>query len=61
MSATGADGSSDADVDRLLTGLTRFLLLHSAEGAFELRETVGPSVVLTGRMPKSWQSPKGPC
>ena len=30
----------DADVDRLLSGLTRFLLRHSAEGAFELRDTV---------------------
>jgi uncharacterized membrane protein YjjP (DUF1212 family) len=29
-----------ADVDRLLTRLTRFLLRHSAEGAFELRDTV---------------------
>jgi uncharacterized membrane protein YjjP (DUF1212 family) len=40
MSATRADRSFDADVDRLLSGLTRFLLLHSAEGAFELRDTV---------------------
>jgi uncharacterized membrane protein YjjP (DUF1212 family) len=31
---------ADEDVDRLLSGLTRFLLLHSAEGAFELRDTV---------------------
>ena len=31
---------ADDDVDRLLSGLTRFLLLHSAEGAFELRDTV---------------------
>jgi uncharacterized membrane protein YjjP (DUF1212 family) len=40
MSAGGADASPDADVDRLLSGLTRFLLFHSAEGAFELRDTV---------------------
>jgi uncharacterized membrane protein YjjP (DUF1212 family) len=40
MTAAGADSSLDADVDRLLSGLTRFLLLHSAEGAFELRDTV---------------------
>ena len=41
MTATGkADGSADQEVDRLLSGLTRFLLLHSAEGAFELRDTV---------------------
>ena len=39
MTAAGAD-SPDVDVDRLLSGLTRFLLLHSAEGAFELRDTV---------------------
>jgi hypothetical protein len=39
MTAAGADGSPDADVDRLLSGLTRFLLFHSAEGAFELRDT----------------------
>jgi uncharacterized membrane protein YjjP (DUF1212 family) len=32
--------SCSGDVDRLLSGLTRFLLLHSAEGAFELRDTV---------------------
>jgi uncharacterized membrane protein YjjP (DUF1212 family) len=30
----------DTDVDRLLSSLTRFLLRHSAEGAFELRQTV---------------------
>jgi uncharacterized membrane protein YjjP (DUF1212 family) len=35
-----AGGSLDEDVDQLLSGLTRFLLLHSAEGAFELRDTV---------------------
>src|SRR5580704_13909029 len=40
MPAAGADGSPYADVDRLLSGLTRFLLFHSAEGAFELRDTV---------------------
>lgn len=40
MTAAGADRSLDADVDGLLSGLTRFLLLHSAEGAFELRDTV---------------------
>ncbi len=41
MTSTGADSSLDMDdVDRLLSGLTRFLLLHSAEGAFELRDTV---------------------
>ena len=40
MTAAGADTSLDSDVDRLLSGLTRFLLLHSAEGAFELRDTV---------------------
>jgi uncharacterized membrane protein YjjP (DUF1212 family) len=34
------DASADPQVDRLLSGLTRFLLLHSAEGAFELRDTV---------------------
>jgi uncharacterized membrane protein YjjP (DUF1212 family) len=33
-------GDSDADVDGLLSSLTRFLLMHSAEGAFELRDTV---------------------
>jgi uncharacterized membrane protein YjjP (DUF1212 family) len=32
--------SPDEDVDRLLSDLTQFLLLHSAEGAFELRDTV---------------------
>jgi uncharacterized membrane protein YjjP (DUF1212 family) len=31
---------SNGEVDRLLFGLTRFLLRHSAEGAFELRATV---------------------
>jgi hypothetical protein len=41
MTGTRADSSLDADdVGRLLSGLTRFLLLHSAEGAFELRDTV---------------------
>jgi uncharacterized membrane protein YjjP (DUF1212 family) len=35
-----AGPGADDDVDRLLSGLTRFLLLHSAEGAFELRDTV---------------------
>ena len=40
MSAGGSDRGPDADVDRLLSGLTRFLLFHSAEGAFELRDTV---------------------
>jgi hypothetical protein len=40
MTAAEADSSVDADVDTLLSGLTRFLLLHSAEGAFELRDTV---------------------
>ena len=41
MTSTGADSSLDMDdVDQLLSGLTRFLLLHSAEGAFELRDTV---------------------
>jgi uncharacterized membrane protein YjjP (DUF1212 family) len=39
--AGDANGSgADDDVDRLIGGLTRFLLLHSAEGAFELRDTV---------------------
>jgi uncharacterized membrane protein YjjP (DUF1212 family) len=32
--------TSAADVDRLLTRLTRFLLRHSAEGAFDLRDSV---------------------
>jgi uncharacterized membrane protein YjjP (DUF1212 family) len=36
---TGASTPA-AEVDRLLTRLTRFLLRHSAEGAFELRDTV---------------------
>ena len=40
MAATEAGSSADPDIDRLLSGLTRFLLLHSAEGAFELRDTV---------------------
>jgi uncharacterized membrane protein YjjP (DUF1212 family) len=40
VTAPGSDGSADTDVDRLLSGLTRFLLRHSAEGAFELRDTV---------------------
>jgi hypothetical protein len=31
MTAAEADSSVDADVDTLLSGLTRFLLLHSAE------------------------------
>jgi uncharacterized membrane protein YjjP (DUF1212 family) len=35
-----AEPASDDDVDLLLSHLTRFLLLHSAEGAFELRDTV---------------------
>jgi len=35
-----AAGGADADADQLLSSLTRFLLLHSAEGAFELRDTV---------------------
>jgi uncharacterized membrane protein YjjP (DUF1212 family) len=41
-SGTGDANSlgADEDVDKLLSGLTRFLLLHSAEGAFELRDTV---------------------
>ena len=34
------DSGLDADLDALLSGLTRFLLFHSAEGAFELRDTV---------------------
>lgn len=40
LSAPRAASSADEDVDRLLSDLTRFLLLHSAEGAFELRDTV---------------------
>src|SRR5580704_17369319 len=41
MRGTEADSNLEVDdVDRLLSGLTRFLLLHSAEGAFELRGTV---------------------
>jgi uncharacterized membrane protein YjjP (DUF1212 family) len=40
VTAPGTDGSTDTDVDELLSGLTRFLLRHSAEGAFELRDTV---------------------
>ncbi len=40
LSATRPTSSSDADVDHLLSNLARFLLLHSAEGAFELRDTV---------------------
>jgi len=40
MTGAGADGGVDSDVDGLLSGLTRFLLKHSAEGAFELRNTV---------------------
>jgi uncharacterized membrane protein YjjP (DUF1212 family) len=39
--AGDANGSgADDDVDKLISGLTRFLLLHSAEGAFELRDTM---------------------
>ena len=39
--AGDANGSgADDDVDKLISGLTRFLLLHSAEGAFEVRDTV---------------------
>ncbi len=37
--AVGPEGDVPA-VDRLLTQLTRFLLRNSAEGAFELRDTV---------------------
>jgi uncharacterized membrane protein YjjP (DUF1212 family) len=37
---TPAGSGADDDVDSLLSGLIRFLLLHSAEGAFELRDTV---------------------
>lgn len=40
MTAAEAPSGLDTEVDRLLSGLTRFLLLHSAEGAFELRDTV---------------------
>jgi uncharacterized membrane protein YjjP (DUF1212 family) len=40
MTATGVRQGVSADVDRLLTRFTRFLLLYSAEGGFELRETV---------------------
>jgi uncharacterized membrane protein YjjP (DUF1212 family) len=44
MTATGeheAAGEATAgDINRLLVRLTRFLLRHSAEGAFELRDTV---------------------
>src|SRR3984957_20250490 len=41
MTGTGAGSSLDVNgADQLLSGLTRFLLLHSAEGAFELRDTV---------------------
>jgi len=36
---TEGDGSAE-DVNRLLFRLTRFLLRHSAEGAFEIRDTV---------------------
>lgn len=38
--ATPVSPGPNDDVDRLLSNLTRFLLLHSAEGAFELRDTV---------------------
>ncbi len=40
MPAMRASPSNDNDVDQLLSDLARFLLLHSAEGAFELRDTV---------------------
>ena len=40
MAVGTAAGGADADADQLLSSLTRFLLLHSAEGAFELRDTV---------------------
>jgi uncharacterized membrane protein YjjP (DUF1212 family) len=40
VTTAGADGSPGTDVDQFLSDLTRFLLLHSAEGAFELRDTV---------------------
>ncbi|WP_187366287.1 threonine/serine exporter family protein [Trebonia kvetii] len=42
MTATenAAAGNADPEVDTLLSGLTRFLLLHSRWGAFELRDTV---------------------
>jgi hypothetical protein len=56
-----AGGSLDEDVDQLLSGLTRFLLLHSAEGAFELRDTVRAVAARTGRTPRSWPSPREPC
>jgi hypothetical protein len=46
----GMKGTSTpaADVDRLLTRLTRFLLRHSAEGAFELRDTVRQAAAAFG-------------
>jgi uncharacterized membrane protein YjjP (DUF1212 family) len=40
VTAERTERSQDADADQLLSGLTRFLLQHSAEGAFELRDTV---------------------
>jgi hypothetical protein len=40
MTATGERSSTNSDVDALLARLTTFLLLHSAEGAFDLRDTV---------------------
>ena len=40
MTAIGGRSSTKAEIDALLSRLTRFLLLHSAEGAFELRDTV---------------------
>jgi hypothetical protein len=48
--ARGNDGDeyAAADVDRLLTRLTRFLLRHSAEGAFELRDTVRQAAAAFG-------------
>jgi hypothetical protein len=39
MTATG-DHEAAGEINRLLVRLTRFLLRHSAEGAFEVRDTV---------------------
>jgi uncharacterized membrane protein YjjP (DUF1212 family) len=39
MTATG-EYEAAGEINRLLVRLTRFLLLHSAEGAFEVRDTV---------------------
>src|ERR1700749_4002709 len=48
LMVTTGDRKAAGDIERLLFRLTRFLLRHSAEGAFELRDTVRQVAVAYG-------------